>query len=60
MYIPKTNIHPRCHILDALHELTPKSAGQQPTQKPYENCFLFKKECSQPYNFCGRPTISAG
>ena len=28
VYIIKTNIHPRYHILDALHELTPKSAGQ--------------------------------
>ena len=37
----KINICPRCHILDALHELTPESAGQQPTQKLYENHFLF-------------------
>ena len=52
MYILKINIHPRCCISDALHELTPKLAGQWPTQKPYENCFLFQKECGQPYDFC--------
>ena len=27
-------------------------AGQQLTQKPYENHFLFQKECGWPYNFC--------
>ena len=53
------NIHPRCCISDALHELTPKSASRQPTQKPYENHFLFQKECSRPYNFYGRLTILA-
>ena len=37
----KINSHPRCYILETLHELTPKSAGQWPTQKPYKNCFLF-------------------
>ena len=46
------NKYPRCYNADALHELTPKLAGQQPTQKPYENCFLFQKECSWPCNFC--------
>ena len=35
MSILKINIHPRCCILNALHELTPESAGQWPTQKPY-------------------------
>ena len=49
---PKINIHPRCCILDALHELTPESAGQWLTQNPYENHFLFQNECSWPYNFC--------
>ena len=24
---PKINIHPRCHILEAHHELTPESAS---------------------------------
>ena len=38
---PKINIHPRCFILDALHELTPESAGQQLAQKLYENHILF-------------------
>ena len=49
----ETNIHPRCYILDALHKLTPELAGQWLTQKPYENCILFQKECGQPYDFCG-------
>ena len=48
----KINIYPRCCISDALHELTPRSAGQQLTQKPYESHFLFQKECSKPYKFC--------
>ena len=55
----KINIQPRCCISDALHEVTPKLAGWWPTQKPYENCLLFQKECSWPYDFYGRPTISA-
>ena len=46
------NKYPKCYNSDALHELTPKSASQWPTQKPYENCFLFQKECGQPYDFC--------
>ena len=54
------NIHPRCCISDALHELTAMSAGRWPTQKPYKNHFLFQKECSWPYNFYGRLTMSAG
>ena len=33
----KTNIHSKCHILDALCELTPKLASQWLTQKLYEN-----------------------
>ena len=32
--------------------LTPKSAGQWLTQKSYKNCFLFRKECGRPYDFC--------
>ena len=52
VYILKINIHPRCCILDALHELTPELAGRRPTQKLYENHFLFQKECGWPYNFC--------
>ena len=47
------NKYPRCYNSDALHELTPKSAGQGPTQKPYKNCILFQKECGQLYDFCG-------
>ena len=50
--ILKVNIHPRCCILNALQELTSKSAGQWPTQKPYKNHFLFQKECGWPYDFC--------
>ena len=46
------NKYPRCYISDALHELTPRLAGQWPTQKPYKNHFLFQKECSWPYDFC--------
>ena len=46
------NKYPRCYNSDALHELTPMSAGQWPTQKPYKNHFLFQKECSWPYDFC--------
>ena len=46
------NKYPRCHNSDALHELTAMLASQQPTQKPYKNCFLFQKECGQPYDFC--------
>ena len=46
------NKYPGCYNSDALHELTPMSAAQQPTQKPYKNHFLFQKECSQPYDFC--------
>ena len=48
----KINIHPRCCILNTLYELTPKSASQWPTQKPYKNHFLFQKECSQLCDFC--------
>ena len=36
----------------AIHVLTPRSAGQWPTQKSYKNQFLFQKECGRPYNFC--------
>ena len=36
---------------NTIHELTPRLASQWPTQKPYKNCFLFDKECSQPYDF---------
>ena len=46
------NKYPRCFGSVALHELTPMSAGQWPTQKPYKNHFLFQKECGQPYDFC--------
>ena len=46
------NKYPRCYNSVALHELTPRSAGQWLTQKLYKNRFLFQKECSQPYNFC--------
>ena len=46
------NKYPRCCNSNALHELTPKLAGQWPTQKPYKNCFLFQKECSWPCDFC--------
>ena len=46
------NKYPRCYNSDALHELTPMSAGQWPTQKPYKNHFLFQKECSRLYDFC--------
>ena len=48
----KIIIHPRCCISNALHELTPKSASWQPTQKSYKNRFLFQKEHGQPYDFC--------
>ena len=50
MYIQ--NKYPRCYNSDTLHELTLELADWQPTQKSYKNCFLFQKECSQPYNFC--------
>ena len=46
------NKYPRCYISVTLHELTPRSASQQPTQKPYKIYFLFEKECGQPYDFC--------
>ena len=46
------NKYPRCYNSVALHELTPMSASQWPTQKPYENHFLFQKECGWPYDFC--------
>ena len=39
-------------ILNTIHELTPRLAGQWLTQKPYKNHFLFRKECSQLYDFC--------
>ena len=51
MSILKINIQSRCCILNTLHELIPKSASQWPTQKLYENCFLFQKECSRSYDF---------
>ena len=35
----------------AIHVLTPKLASHRPMQKLYKNCFLFRKECGQPYNF---------
>ena len=39
--------------LDAtIHVLTPKSAGRWQMQKSYKDCFLFQKECGQPYDFC--------
>ena len=53
VYILKINIHPRCCILDALHELTLELAGQQLTQKPYENHFLFKKNAVGHMTFAG-------
>ena len=40
------NKYPRCHNSVALHELTPRQAGQWPTQKPYKNGFLFEKGCN--------------
>ena len=46
------NKYPRCYNSDALHELTPMLASQQPTQKPYKNHCLFQKEHGWPYNFC--------
>ena len=46
------NKYPRCYNSDALHELTPMSAGWQLTQKMYKNRFVFQKECGQPYDFC--------
>ena len=46
------NKYPRCYVLHALHELSPRSASWWPTEKPYKNCFHFEKECSQPYDFC--------
>ena len=46
------NKYPGCYNSDALHEQTPMSASQWPTQKPYKNCFIFQKECGQRYNFC--------
>ena len=46
------NKYPRCYNSDALHELTPESAGWWPTQKPYKNRILFQKECGWPYDFC--------
>ena len=51
--------YPRYSILSTLHELTPESASQWLTQKSYKNCFLFQKECGQPYNFC-RDTDNIG
>ena len=36
----------------AIHVLTPKSASQWLMQKSYKICFLFQKECGQPYDFC--------
>ena len=36
----------------AIHVLTPRSAGQWPTQKPYKNHFLFQNECGRPCDFC--------
>ena len=45
------NKYPRCFNSDALHELTPRSAGQWLTQKLYKNHFLSQKECGQPYDF---------
>ena len=51
MSILKINIPSRYCILNTPYELTPRSAGQWPTQKLYENRFLFQKECSWPYNF---------
>ena len=47
------NKYHRCYNSDALHELTPKLAGWWLTQKPYENHFLFQKECSQLCDICG-------
>ena len=29
-------MHPRCYILDVIHELMPELASQQPTQKSYK------------------------
>ena len=49
--------YPRCCILNTLHELTHKSASWWLTQKLCKNCFLFQKECSQPYDFCREANI---
>ena len=49
---PNIHIHYRYHVLDALHELMPKSAGQWPTQKSYKKVLRIQKECGRPYDFC--------
>ena len=36
----------------AIHVLTHKSASHRPMQKSYKKCFLFRKECGRPYDFC--------
>ena len=55
-----TNYSIKVFNLDAaIHVLTPKLAGQIPTQKSYKICFLFRKECGRLYNFC-RATDKVG
>ena len=49
-FYSEINIQSRyCNIK---HNSRAELAGQWPTQKPYKNCFLFQKECSQLYDFC--------
>ena len=54
------NKYPRCYNSVALHELTPMLDGQWPTQKPYKNHFLFKKNAVGRMTFAGRLTMLAG
>ena len=54
------NKYPRCYNSVTLHELTPMSADQWPTQKPYKNCLPFKKNVVSHTTFAGRPTMLAG
>ena len=37
----------------AIHMPTCRPTGQQLTQKSYKKCFLSRKECGRPCDFCG-------
>ena len=37
----------------AIHMPTCRLTGEWPTRKSYKKCFLLRKECGWPCNFCG-------
>ena len=57
--IPKSIFNLDVVILNTIHELTPRLAGQQPTQRSYKINFFFKKNAVSHMTFAGRLAKSA-